>query len=259
MVYTCYEMVRDCRADKPEGWRYFLANYVPVIRKLLAHYASGPAPAIETVLAGLRQSESSLFASLDPSPERWFVGELRQKVAAALPLPEAAAPLDLATVAKALEPLTLVEKQAAWMESMGYTPADTGVMLRMAPTTVEKIRARAAELLRAQVDTWSRTMLAENGPGLGRAAGAAHTPECPPSKTFLDMLDGRSTWRTREENERHVTGCWHCIDHFCRMAEVVQMLRGLQPLPEADVQALAKSLGIREEKAGGWKKWFGGS
>src|SRR5438445_12830611 len=33
MIYTCYEMVRDCHADRPEGWAYFISNYVPLIRK----------------------------------------------------------------------------------------------------------------------------------------------------------------------------------------------------------------------------------
>ena len=34
MIYTCYEMVRDCHADRPEGWAYFISNYVPLIRKI---------------------------------------------------------------------------------------------------------------------------------------------------------------------------------------------------------------------------------
>src|SRR6185436_15508074 len=71
MIYTCYEMVRDCRADKPEGWSYFVASYVPVIRKLLAHYGAGDTAALERVLLGSRDPESSLFRSLEPAPERW--------------------------------------------------------------------------------------------------------------------------------------------------------------------------------------------
>jgi hypothetical protein len=257
MVYTCYEMVRDCRADRLEGWSYFLANYAPVVRKLLSHYGGGRAPALEEVLRSLRQPESSLFATLEPAPERWFVGELRQKVLSTLAFPEGAAPLDLETIATAWQPLTLTEKQTAWLETMGYPPAESGAMLRMAPATVEKIRGRAAELLRAAVDTWNRALLGENGPALGRAAAAAHTADCLPSKTFLDMLDGRSTWRNREQIERHSISCWHCIDHFCRMAEVISLLREVQPLAEAEWEPLAKSLGIRAEKRGGWKKWFG--
>jgi hypothetical protein len=259
VVYTCYEMVRDCRADRPDGWSYFIANYVPVIRKLLAHYGGGRAVTLESLLGGLRKPESSLFASLEPAPERWFVGELRQKVLAELAIPDAAAPLDLETVGAAWQPLTMVEKEAAWLETMDYAPPEAGAMLRMAPATVEKIRGRAGELLRGAVDTWNRTLLAENGPALGRAAAAAHTKDCLPSKTFLDMLDGRSTWRTREQIERHAINCWHCIDHFCRMAEVIELLRGVEPLPAAEWEPLRQQLGIPEEKRGGWKKWFGGA
>ena len=259
MIYTCYEMVRDCREGRPEGWSYFLANYVPVIRKLLAHYGRGHAPALEEVLEGLRDPASSLFDSVEPAPERWFVGELRQKVLAGLQPAPHDTPLELETLAAAWQPLTVVEKQAAWLETMGYGPPAAGTMLRMAPATVEKIRARAAELLRGAVDTWNRTLTAQNGPALGRAAAAAKSNDCLPSKTFLDMLDGRSTWRMREQIERHVNACWHCIDHFCRMAEVIDVLRGVQPLPEAELQPLEKLLGIREEKRSGWKKWLGGA
>ena len=176
MIYTCYEMIRDCRAGRAEGWRYFIAGYVPVIRKLLAHYqAGGPVDeaALERVLAAVRHPESSLFQSLEPAPERWFVAQLRQKVMEELPAPAPAAALDLETVAAALDPLTLVEKQAAWLETMLYPAAETGVLLRMAPATVEKIRAKAADLVRGKADSWSRTSLAENGRALGRAAAAA--------------------------------------------------------------------------------------
>lgn len=256
MIYTSYEMVRDCRANRPEGWMYFVANYVPVIRKLLTHYAGDRAPAVEQALAALCKPELELFADREPAPERCFLGELRQHLLAGLPLSEAAVPLDLETLSAAFPSLTLVEKQAVWLETMGYPASAAGAMLRMAPDTVEKIRQRGAELLRGSVDTWSRTLLAENGAALGRAATAAHSQECLPSKTFLDVLDGRSTWRTREQNERHILTCWHCIDHFCRMAETIELLRGIAPLTEAEAQPIVERLGIRVEKRAAWKKWF---
>ena len=52
------------------------------------------------------------------------------------------------------------------------------------------------------------------------------TADCLPSKTFLDMLDGRRTWRARQEIERHVNAWCHCVDHFCPMAEATQVPRG---------------------------------
>jgi hypothetical protein len=261
MIYTCYEMIRDCRAGRAEGWRYFIAWCVPVIRKLLAHYqAGGPADAaaLERVLLAAHRPESPLFQSMEPVPERWFVAQLRQKVLEELPAGAPAASLDLETVGAALEPLTLVEKQAAWLETMLYSAAETGVLLRMAPSTVERIRAKSVDLIRGKVDSWSRTMLAENGRALGRAAAARASAECLPPKTFLDLLDGRTTWRGREQLEQHVTRCWHCIDHFCRLVEVVEVLRRNQPLSEAEAAPFAELLGIAAGKRPAWKRWLGG-
>jgi len=261
MIYTCYEMIRDCRADRAEGWRCFVAAYVPVIRKLLAHYRGGgpaDAAALERVLLKARQPESSLFQSLEPAPERWFVAQLRQRVMEELATPAPAIDLDLETVAAALEPLTLVEKQAAWLETMLYPPAETGVLLRMAPPTVEKIRAKAADLIRGKADRWSRTVLAENGRALGRAAEAAKGADCLPPKTFLDMVDGRTPWQGRDELERHVTRCWHCIDHFCRLVEVVELTRGNQPLGDAESAPFWKLLGVQAEKRPAWRNWLSG-
>jgi hypothetical protein len=258
MIYTCYEMIRDCRADNPEGWRYFISNYVPVIRKLLAHYNAGRPddPAVlERVLLGLRKPESSLFQSLEPAPERWFLGEVRQKIVAELPQHPIDIAIDLETIAAAFEPLTVTEKQAVWLETMGYEAAPSGAMLRMAPKTVEKIRDRGAELLRGKVDSWRRSLLAENGPALGREAAAAKGNECLPPKVFLDVLDGRTTWSGRDSMERHVKECWHCIDHFCRMAEIIETIRGVQPLDETEAAPYRQLLGISQEKRPVWKMW----
>ena len=259
MIYTCYEMVRDCRAGRPEGWEYFLSNYVPVMRRLLVHYSPEPPNLLERILPVLRRPELSLFQSLEPMPERVFVAELRQRILAEIGSPATESSLELEEVVAAFAPLTLVEKQAVWMETMGYSPAESGTMLRMAPATVEKIRNRAAELLRGAVDSWSSGMLAANGRQLGRSAAAAGTPKCIEAKVFLDVLDGRMTWRGREEMERHAAGCLHCVDHFSRLAEALELVRGLKPLTATEIQPYRDLLGIAEVKKSGWRRWFGAS
>src|SRR5690242_6768167 len=109
-------MIRDCRADRAEGWSHFVSHYVPVIRKLAAHYFPDQpltSRRAEEILCSLRQPQSSLFQSLEPAPERWFVAELRQRVLAALGGEAAGdSELDLETLSKAMESLTLLEKQA---------------------------------------------------------------------------------------------------------------------------------------------------
>ena len=260
MIYTCYDMIRDCRAGRPEGWSYFASNYVPVIRRILAHYAPDRAPALlRPVLDEIRRPQSNLFSSLDPAPERWFVAELRRHVLDAVDKFEApeepSHTVALETLSEALAPLTVVEKQAAWMETMRYTPSETGTLLRMEPRTVEKIRAKAAELLRAKMDAWSQSILAANGRQLGLAAAAGPAgADCLPAKSFLEILDGRANWDSRESMERHVGACWHCIDHFCRMVEVVELLRGIQPLSESET---SEFLGVAPKKKPAWKRLFG--
>ena len=244
MSYTAYEMIRDCRENRPEGWRYFIRNYVPVIRKLLVHYASDDAGSIERIAA-----DRNLFSALEPVAERPFVAELRQRVLRELP---ASSNLSLDEVAAALAPMTLLEKQATWIETMRYSAVETGAMLRMSSVTVDKVRARGAELLRGHLSSWSHTMLADAGVALGREAAAAPTKDCLPSKVFLDVLDGRTTWRVREEMDSHVASCWHCIDDFCRMVEVIELLRGIQPLTEEEAALYLRRLGI-EEKRKGWR------
>jgi hypothetical protein len=261
MIYTCYEMVRDCRANLPEGWVHFIVHYVPVIRQALAHYAPRRAQdtaLLDQILLSVRQPESFLFQSAEPPEERWFLAQLRQLMVAGLASPPAEIPLDLETLSAALGPLTVTEKQAAWFETMGYSPAEAGPMLRVSPETVEKVRHRAAELIRGKVDSWRRTLLAENGPALGRDAAAAAGQDCLPTKAFLDVVDGRTTWRGREMMDRHLLGCWHCIDHFCRMLEVVHLLRGSRSLAESEVAPFRALLGVAAPKRTGWKRFAGG-
>jgi hypothetical protein len=255
MIYTSYEMIQDCRANRPEGWSYFLTNYLPVVRQFLKHYFPDRA-ADQSLLE--RVLRTNLFQSLDPAPERTFVAELRQHVLRAVEADRAsAAPeisIDIEALGAALEPLTLTEKLVAWFETMYYAVSDTGRMLRMSPQTAEKIRARAAELIRGSLDAWRSSVLPENGPLLGQAASALFTKDCLPAKAFFDVIDGRTTWRGREEMEQHVKGCWHCLDHYCRLLEVVDVLRASKPLPEAEAEGYKRLLGIEAPKRSFWKR-----
>src|SRR5664279_2440010 len=131
MIYTCYEMVRDCRADLSEGWAHFITHYVPAIRRTVAHYAperAGDAGLVNHILLSLRKPESFLFHSTEPPEERWFVAQLRQLIVTELAAPVAEIPVDLEILTAALEPLTMTEKQAAWLETMRYAPEQAGPM-----------------------------------------------------------------------------------------------------------------------------------
>jgi hypothetical protein len=255
MVYTAFEMIRDCRADRPEGWDYFIRHYIPLICKMLSHYGRKQDSELDKVLATLRDPGRGLFSALQPVSERPFVAHLRQKV---LETVEGQDPpgltIELETLAAALVGLTLVEEQAVWLETMRYPPAEAGTLLRMRAETVARIRAKAAERIRGGLDGWSITILAENGLRLGGAASAAATGDCLPAKVFLDIVDGRTAWQGRESMEGHVRTCWHCIDHYCRLLEAAEWLRTAEPLSEQEAEPFRRLLGAGQAKQAAWRR-----
>jgi hypothetical protein len=130
-------------------------------------------------------------------------------------------------------------------------------MLRISAETVEKVRERAAGMIRGSVDSWRRTLLPENGAALGREAQAARGADCLPAKAFLDVIEGRSVWREREMMDQHLKTCWHCVDHFCRLVEVNEWLRGNQPLTSPEAEPFFRLLRVSPPKPAGWKRLLG--
>lgn len=259
MVYTSYEMIRDCRANKPEGWSHFVTHHVPFIRRVIAHYfpeKRDDDAVLEQILVSLKNPESSLFGSIEAAPERYFLCELRQEVLRLTRDTSCETSVELETMGAALEPLTVAGKQVVWFETMRYGTSDTGRMLRMDPKTVEKIRNQGAELLRGRLDHWSANLLSAAGAQLGRDAWNSRTPECFPSKAFFEIVDGRITWQRRDQMDRHVVKCWHCVDHFCRCLEVIDLGRDAQPLSEEQALPFNRALAIRIEKPPIWKRVF---
>jgi len=259
MVYTSYEMIRDCRGNKPEGWSHFVTHYVPFIRRVIAHYFPEKRDddgALERILVTLKKPESSLFGSIEEAPERDFLCALRQEVLRLTADGSRETSVELEILSAALEPLTVAGKQVVWFETMRYGASATARMLRMDPKTVEKLRNQGAELLRGHLDQWSANLLSAAGAQLGSDAWNARTPECFPSKAFFDIVDGRITWQRRDQMDRHVVKCWHCVDHFCRCLEVIDLSRDVQPLSEEQASPFNSALGIRTEKPPIWKRVF---
>ena len=107
---------------------------------------------------------------------------------------------------------------------------------------------RELSFSRGHLDHWSANLLSAAGAQLGRDASNARTAECFPSKAFFEIVDGRITWQRRDQMDRHVVKCWHCVDHFCRCLEVIDLGRDAQPLSEEQALPFNRALGIRIEK-----------
>lgn len=245
-VYTCYEMVADCRANRREGWSFFARQYLPVARTLQARYFPERPPDPRAMCDG----SSPLFDK--PVPEREFVARLRQHVIALAAPPEGGdPPIDLDTLTGALDGFSPLERQVVWMSTMQYPAPEAAAILRMDAKTAESARERALEALRQRVDHWSRDVLERGGRALGAAAEAAAGERCIPARAFLDLLDGKMTWQRRTDADFHLNQCWHCVDHLCRLREVDELLRNNKPDSEESVSDVLTMLGFPPPKRRG--------
>lgn len=252
-IYTCLDMIFDCRAGKPEGWRYLITNYVPVIRWMLAHYYADRASdtkLIERVLLVLKQPTHPLY-SASYVTERQFIAALRSEVLAAVESEratgQAEVELDLELLSKAFEPLTAMERQFIWLDGMGWGHEDAARMINIEASTVEAARSRADELLRQNLDRWQKGLVGRNGLRLGGLVQGIKGERCMEPRMFLDAIDGRITWSRKKDLEFHLVSCWYCVDHFCCIREADFALRETKPLTEQEAAPFRTLLSVPAE------------
>jgi hypothetical protein len=256
-VYTAYDMVADCRGEKAEGWLWFSRHFVPPLRVLLRHYSGTEA---EVALHGLLgELHRNRLAGLEAAPLRELVVQMRAQilVAAGYGTAACAATLELATLAEALEPLTIIERQVVWLDTMGYDGPESAKLMRMSADTAASVREKAGGLLRARLDDWNITLLRDAGPSLGEAARSTPPEEPVPVQDYINSLDGRVTWQRRTEIERALAASWFEIDHFCRVREVDEAVSRNPPLIDEQAAPYDKMFGVEPPKPGFWKRLIG--
>lgn len=255
-IYTCFDMIVDCRQGKPEGWRYFARTFVASLRRIFSHYGGGDEHVFE-LIDRLRAPDSLLHA-LQPMTQREFVDALRPLVLELTTKPGQGISPDLSLVQEALAPLTAIERQTAWFETFGYPPQEAARIMRMSPETAVKLRARTDELLRSKLDDWSTGLLATHG----RALGAEVEQQQPETqlvyRDFFDVMDGRNSWQHRTTFERTLEESWFEVHRACRIREADDALAQAKPLDNAAAQPILDRLGIPPETIGFWKRLAGG-
>jgi hypothetical protein len=238
-VYTSYDMVMDCQAGKPEGWQYLVQRFVPALRAMARHYGGGD-ETVARLIQGVHRLEG-----FEPEPERQVLIHLRP-----LLLQECgwtggrARTLDLEILVEALEPLTAVERQLAWFETMDYTSQEAAQLLHVSEETAAKAWQKAREALRAKLDHWTVGLLKENGGTLAEEVRAQVPAEPVPVRVHLDLIDGRLTWRDRTDVDHNLTASWYEIDHLCRVREADEALRHAATLTEEETAACLRQLNL---------------
>lgn len=255
-IYTCFDMIVDCREGKPEGWRYFVRTFAAALRRLFSHHGGGDDQVYLTI-DRLRGPASPLH-SMQPMTQREFLDQLRPLVLELTSKPIDGVPPDLALVQEALAPLTAVERQTAWMETLGYSTGEAARIMRMSPDTAAKLRARTDELLRSKLDDWSAGILAKHGRALGEEVELSPPETRLIYRDFFDVMDGRNSWQHRTMFERKLEESWFEVHRACCIREADDALAQTRPLDDAAAQPMLDRLGVAPESAGFWKRLTAG-
>ena len=246
-IYTSYEMISDCKAGKPEGWLFLVRQFVPPIRWMLERQGQGE-PELRALLLDLQKGGIGKF---EPVVHREFLAGIRPE-----PVAPGEPPFELSQLSEAMTDVPVLERQNLWFETMGYDAPLSAKLLRQAPETTEKARARLIEVLRTKLDSWSLTMLRDHGPALGAAARAAKPKEIVPFRQYLDILDGRMSWQNRVGVERALLKDWYEVDQFCRVREADASVTETTPYDDNDpaAQPYLDLLGVQVPKKSGFLK-----
>ena len=256
-IYTCFDMIVDCRQGRAEGWRYFTRTFVAALRRTFAHYGGGEEHVFK-LIERLRAPSDSPLHAMQPMTQREFLDALRPLVLElTAPATKGISP-DLSLVQDALAPLTATERQTAWFESFGYSAEDAARIMRMSPETAVKLRARTDELLRSKLDDWTVGLLATYGRDLG-----VQIERSPPDtrlayRDFFDVMDGRNSWQHRTMFERTLEESWYEVHRACCVREADDALAKASPLDGAATLSVLNRLGIPPESVGFWKRLTAG-
>jgi hypothetical protein len=244
MIYTAFDMVMDIRAGKPEGWRYFVDRLVPALCLMARHYGGSEAT-IQSLLPTLGRLET-----VEPRPEREVLVALREFVLAQIPTApgHSAAELDFDAFVQALAELTPVEKQLVWFEALHYNTDQAAFMMRVSPETGARAQEKGRELLRTNLDHWTRTIIRDNGVALVAQARARVPAEPVALSRYMNFIDGHASWRERHDLDHSLSESWYEIDLLCRAREADEFLRQAASHPVADATAWLGLVGVQPPK-----------
>ncbi len=250
-------MAEDCARGERLGWEEFVRNYSGIARNLLAHYFPAIVPEIEdhviTVFRRARSNNNGFFQGLQFVNEREFAVAFRDFVfaygreVARLPVPQ----ISLEQARSVFRDMPVVEQQVLWLLMRGFAPEQIAPILMNAEATARSVKENADQRVRAIVPDASPDALVLSARSLMEAAEHAKTDSCLPLKTFNNIVNGQISWRERDVAEKHVAGCFYCLDRFTTFQEMVRQLKDQQPASEAETEKLLSHLDLPAKRKTG--------
>ncbi len=250
-------MAEDCARGERLGWQEFVRDYVSLARGLLAHYFPTLAPEIEAHVTAVFQrahaGDNAWFRGLTFQNEREFLMSFRELVftygreTARVPVPE----LSLDQVRAIMKDLPVVEREMLWLFIKGYDAGRIGAIMINSAATAQGAKNIADERLKqvlpgATADAYNisaRVLMAE--------AEKSEGADCPPLKTFNNLVNGQVSWRERELAEQHIRDCFRCLDRYTSFLEMIRLRKDAQPAGEPEIHPLIAQLDLPAEKGRG--------
>lgn len=257
-------MAEDCARGERQGWEEFVRDYSGFAHDFLAHYFPVLAPEIDDHVASVfqraRGNNNGFFQGLKFANEREFAMAFRDHVfaygreAARLPVPQ----ISMTQAREVLKDLPMVEQQMLWLFMRGFQESQISPMLMHADVTARAVKQKADERVKAIVPAASPDALVISARALMEAAEQSKTDACLPLKTFNNIINGQVSWRERDVAEKHVAGCFYCLDRFTTFQEIVRMIKDQQHASEAECEKILARLDLpAKRKAGLLAKMFG--
>ncbi|MBI4164774.1 MAG: hypothetical protein HY508_03450 [Acidobacteria bacterium] len=249
---TFQTFLPGCEKGEADSWRAFLTNYNPIVFRLLDVYA--PQMGEEAGKSLWRDALQALSAEnfhrlrgFDHQAEREFLIDLKGFVLDLALQRFGGAPGDASQiidhVRSRIEGRPMAHQEIILLNLGGYSPEALEKVLVLPPTLV-------AKALESSVG-------AEPAPsGLGSARSAItwleflhevhaeRTPDCPPRRIFVRILDGQVSWYDKTPAEKHMTRCLHCLEVWASLREVDSLRRETAPLPDDELSEYLSALPI---------------
>jgi hypothetical protein len=213
----------------------------------------------QDALQGLATDDFKRLRGFDHQAEREFLIDLKGHVLDLALQRLGGAPSEgrhtVESVGRLVEGRPIAHQELILLNLGGYSPAVLEKLLVVPQTLVAKALTPAAGAEPGQSGAsparpetaWLEFL---------REVHAARTPDCPPRRIFVRILDGQISWYDKTPAENHMTRCLHCLEVWASLREADALRRETAPLPDGEVLAYLAALPIAAAAPAGGS-WFG--
>jgi hypothetical protein len=240
---TFQTFLPGCEKAERNSWEAFLANYTPIIFRLLKVYVpqlteAARQPLWQEVLAALAADDFKRLREFDHQAEREFLIDLKSFALERALQKLGGAPGDLRhsmeSVSSRVKGRPIAHQEIILLNWGGYTPEAVEKVLSIPGTLVSK----ALEPPPGSEPAPSSAGTPQSAAWLEflREVRAARTPDCPPRRLWVRILDGQISWYDKTPAENHMSSCLHCLETWASLREADYLRRTSAPMSDREFE-----------------------